>query len=150
MLQLDRGTGKSYTIMTEIHDHIVVGIPPSEILVVLPVVRQIHFWTREWEARFGPSVRLPEIMGHDSAVIRARGKSFRKMYFEDVNMYEDGIFDSRIAEVVDSLRSPFKDEEVVFTSSLFTLNQRTHSAMSDADAVLRKLLADRYARLNHA
>ncbi len=143
MIMSGRQLGKTYAVMTEIQAHIVAGIPPSEILVVLPQTRQIHYWTRAWEARFGPSIRIPVIASFSSAIPRAGNRMFRKMYIEDVDLYDDGIYERNLENIFYSLRSPFGDEEVVFTSSLLAVNQRTHSVMSDAAGILRKLHAER-------
>lgn len=107
--------------MQEIKEAIVAGTAPSEIAVVLPDSSHIHWWTRMWQDLMGTSVRPPEIMVYTNAGFRLRSARLKKLYIEDINEYEEGIYDPRIIEILPVA------EEVVFTSSWILLNLESHT-----------------------
>lgn len=111
VIQNERGSGKTYTIMQEIKEAIVAGTAPSEIAVVLLGSHRIHDWTRQWQYLMGTTVRPPEIMTHTTAGIRLRGAHLKRLYVEDIDGYRDGIYDPRIMDIIHCTK------DVVFTSS---------------------------------
>lgn len=89
----DRQGGKTYTIMTEIHDLILAGERPW-IMVVFPTMNYVHWWGRMWMARF-PSIPLPNytsVQGMD----RVRGRKLRHVFVEDIDGVVDGIYDPKL------------------------------------------------------
>ena len=115
-----RQVGKTYTIMQEINEWIVKG-RRAEILVVFPTAEYVHWWSRMWQYHFH-NTPMPEYITINNR-LKVRGRFFSKVYVEDVDMYEHGIYDERLREIEVSLRTPLNDEEFVFTSSPIVLNQ---------------------------
>lgn len=119
-----RGVGKTTKIMEEIHNLILAG-RHSEIVVVFPTLDRAYFWVRAWHSRYGAVA--PPMHVSASNLLKLRGKIISKVYVEDVDSYEHGIYDEKLQEVRIGLRSVLGDDEVVFTCSPLELNQRSHS-----------------------
>ena len=130
-----RQMGKTYTIMTEIHDLIVAG-RATEVLIVFPAVNWVHWWVREWQSRF-PFVPMVDYTTINNN-LNVRGKRYSKIYVEDVGNIDDGVHNNRLEDIFMTLLSPFNDEEVVFTCSPIELNQRSHNGrVTKADVFAR-------------
>lgn len=119
-----RGGGKTWTIMHEMHDLILAG-RATDILVVFPDTNYLIWWRRMWSELF-PQVPMPRYISIQRCE-RVRGLQVVKIYVEDIDGYEDGIYDQRFEYIWPCLRSPLGDEEVIFTSGWLVLNQRSHS-----------------------
>lgn len=130
-----RQSGKTYRLMTEIHEMIVAG-RYGEVLVVFPAHNWAHWWVRAWQDRF-PWVPIPEHISINNT-LNVRGRRLAKVYVEDVDQIQDGIYNERFNDIWPALVSPFGDEEVVFTSSLLDINQRSHSTNIKPVDVLKK------------
>lgn len=138
-----RGSGKTWTIMNEMHELILAG-RRAELLVVFPDVHYLSWWRNMWDGLF-PQVPMPRYISINNRV-RVRGLQVAKIYVEDIDGYEQGIWDERFRDIWPCLFSPFNDEEVVFTSSWLPLNQRTHSRIASRESVIaaaRKKMIER-------
>jgi hypothetical protein len=82
-----RGGGKTYTIMTMIHELILAGERPW-IMVVFPTMGHVHWWGRMWMERF-PSIPMPNYTSAQ-AMDRVRGRRLRHVFIEDVETIQDG------------------------------------------------------------
>lgn len=135
MIFSGRQAGKTYTIMNEIHDLIVAG-RRAEVLIVFPNMTYLHWWTRMWESMF-PHIPMPKYVSIGNTM-SVRGLRVAKIYVEDIDGYENGIYDERFNNIWPALFSALNDEEVVFTCSPFPLNQRSHSQyVTVADVMLK-------------
>lgn len=134
VIQNGRGGGKTYDIMTEIGNLVVAGRRP-EILIVFPAINYLHFWSGEWRRRFG-GMPMPEYVAINNT-LKIRGREFSKIYVEDINTYEDGIYDQRLEmSVFPYIYGVHGDCEVVFTSSQIPTNQRSHSVVKTSQDVM--------------
>lgn len=88
-----RQSGKTYTIMTEIHDLILAG-ERAGILVVFPNMSYVHWWINEWRRRF-PSIPPPTYTSIES-MDRVRGRRLRDVYVEDIDGVADGIYHEKL------------------------------------------------------
>ena len=137
VIQSPRQGGKTYTIMTEIHDWIVAG-RLAEILIVFPAQNWVYWWTREWQSRF-PYVPMPKYVTVNNTM-SVRGARYSKIYVEDITSIEDGIYHPKLLDIWPCLLSPLDDEEVIFTCSPLELNQRSHSAKYTKWDVIKKMI----------
>lgn len=127
--------GKSNEVMGEVHELIVAG-RASEILLVFSDKQQAYQWVREWQDVF-PFVPAPDYVTINN-MLNVRGKQVSRVFIENVEMYENGIYEEKLEWLWPCLRSPLNDEQIVFTSSPLELNQRSHSAtVKVADVVAR-------------
>lgn len=135
VIQNGRRGGKSNEVMGEVHELIVAG-RASEVLIVFPDQRQAYHWIREWHDVF-PYVPVPEYTTINN-MLKVRGMRLSKVFIENVEDYENGIYEPKLDYLWPCLLSPFNDEEIVFTSSPTDLNWRSHSAVvRKADIVKR-------------
>lgn len=117
-----RGGGKTYKIMTEIHDLIKAG-ERSDIVVVFPTMNYLHWWAREWQDRF-PFVAMPFYTSM-VAMERVRGLRFKHAYIEDIDKDPEGIYSEKIgAWLVFSL---LEGGTITFTCSDSGHGDRSHS-----------------------
>lgn len=138
VIQNGRGGGKSDAVMGEVHELIAAG-RASEVLIVFPDQRQAYHWVRMWHDVF-PFVLVPEYVTINN-MLRVRGRQYSRIFIENVDTYENGIYEEKLDYLWPCLRSPFNDEEITFTSSPLELNQRSHSATSTRADMLRKYRA---------
>lgn len=120
-----RQSGKTWRIMHEIHDLIVAGQVKDSIVVVFPSLDQAYFWVRTWHDLFG--TMQPPIYVTINNRLKLRGRILARIYVENVEHYDDGIYDERLQELQIGLHSVLGDEEVIYTSGWLPLNQRSHS-----------------------
>lgn len=131
-IQSDRGMGKTYTAMSLIQEFIVSGAGgPTEVCVVVPDHRQIFFWTREWQSRF-PGLAVPQILSIQSAD-RVRGKRFKFLVVEDVDILDDGWNDERLHSFFHTVLT----DDVLFTASNIPSNQKPYTTITTMDKYLR-------------
>lgn len=140
-----RGGGKTYAMLTEINELIVQG-RRSEIVVVLKDPPALHWFTRVWYERF-PTIEMPEYILITNR-LKLRGKRLGKVFVENVELYEDGIYDERIVELFIGMTGALHDDpEIVFTSGWLELNQRSHSKQLTAREIaaekVRKVIAQK-------
>lgn len=138
VIQSGRREGKTHTIMTEIHEWIVAG-RLAEILIVFPAQNWVYWWTREWQSRF-PYVPMPKYVTLTNTM-SVRGARFSKIYVEDVDGIESGIYNPKLLDIYPCLLSPLGDEEVIFTCSPLELNQRSHNAETSKKMAMDKAAA---------
>lgn len=131
-----RAGGKTWTIMHEMHDLILAG-RRADVLVVFPNMSYLSWWRGMWEDLF-PQIPMPRYISINNRE-RVRGLQVAKIYVEDIDTYENGIWDQRFYDIWPALRSAHNDEEVVFTSSWLDLNLRSHSRITKKSDVLRRL-----------
>lgn len=137
-IQNGRGTGKTYTLMSLVREQI-SETGHDSVVVVLPDHSYKRWWFREWRARFGTVVPLPFSVVSDN-LLPLRGRfGLVKAYVEDIDTYEDGIYDERLHNLILSL---VEGGEILFTSGRNTLNQRTHSRI----ITKQELMAERLRR----
>lgn len=130
------GKGKTYEIMSEIHDLIIAG-RGSEILVVFPTLDYLHWWTRAWQDRF-PQIPMVDYVSVTNT-LKLRGRFYTKIYVEDIDLYDEGIYDERLIGITVSLRSHSNDEELVLTCSPTVLSLRSHSRITTSKDVMKRL-----------
>lgn len=135
VIQNGRRGGKSNEVMGEIHELIVAG-RGSEVLVVFPDQRQAYHWVREWHDVF-PHLTAPEYTTINN-MLKVRGMQLSKVFIENVEDYEHGIYEPKLDYLWPCLRSAFNDEEIVFTSSPTELNARSHSVVVTKQDVVAK------------
>lgn len=138
-----RQSGKTYTIMNEIHDLIRVG-ERDNILVVFPMMSYLHWWTRAWQHLFPhvPMVRYTSMQ----AMERVRGLRVKHVFIEDIDHDADGIYSPRLDWLYPAISG---DGTITFTCSTTVLGDRSHSK-SKTPAEIRKetlLKMQRAARL---
>lgn len=135
VIQGPRRTGKTTRMMSEIRDLIVAG-RHGEVLVVFPEIRYADWWLRMWRSLYA-AVSPPKYVTI-SNLIPARGRYLSKVYIEDIDNYDEGIYDPRLEDLV--LYSQLGDEEAVFTSSPHEINERSHSrTVSKHEMMLQRL-----------
>lgn len=121
-------------MMQMIHDLIVDG-RRSEILVVLPDQHSVFWWTRMWNTLY-PFLPMVEYTTAQN-MLKIRGASFTKAFVENVDLYPDGIYDLKLAELVINLHAAV-DPEIVYSVTPIELNQRSHNAVIKPAAVLER------------
>jgi hypothetical protein len=129
IIQRGRGCGKTYALMGMIHDEIVAG-RRGELILVLPQMPHLHWWTREWENRF-PRVPFPAYT-HINSMERVRGRRFRKVYVDDVDLLDDGIYNDKLQYLYPSLAA-YDDAEIVYTASPIPENQKFFDSKNDLE-----------------
>lgn len=134
IIQGGRGSGKTYTIMTEINELIVQQRRP-EIIVVFPHHHYVYWWLGEWRRRFG-STPPPDYVTVSNR-LKLRGRQLAKVYVEDINEIPDGIHNEIFDELRLNLRSPLGDNEIVCTSGWILSNLKTHSKVTSAADITR-------------
>lgn len=128
-----RQCGKTYTMMSMIHDLIVEG-KRSEILVVFPAANSVHSWIRMWQDRF-PFLPMVEYTTSQN-LLKIRGAQFGTIFVEDVDYYSEGIYDPKLIELeYHCLRS---ESEIIYSCSPLNINQRSHSATIKPAAVMER------------
>lgn len=106
-----RGGGKTYTIMTEMHELIVQG-RRSDILVIFSTLDMAYWFKREWEYRF-PHVQMPRYTSIN-AMDRVRGLRVAKVYVENIEQIPDGIYNEKLNWVLPCFVDAV-DPEIIFT-----------------------------------
>jgi len=137
VIQSNRGEGKTYQIMTEINE-LVVQQRRQDVMVVFPDVRYAYWWISAWRNRFG-STPPPDYITVQNR-LKLRGRRLAKVYVEDVDTLESGIYDDLFAEIEPSMWSAHGDVEVVVTSSPIALNNRTHSRITTSADIKSEFL----------
>lgn len=127
-----RQGGKTYQFMTEIHELIQQG-RRSEILVVFPEMGYLHFWTREWEQRF-PHVPTTDYTVMES-MDRIRGKYYGEIFVEDIETYQEGIYEDKIQYLYAALT---EGGSITFSYSPTGLSQRSHSKKTSVADLIRR------------
>lgn len=122
VIQAGRGAGKTYNMMTAVHEY-VQAHSWEGVVIVVPDHRMVHWWVRSWQERF-PFLSVPNVLSVRS-LDRVRGTRLRRVYIEDVDRFEDGIYDQSLEMVWFALRGD--DSEVYVTSSLNRLNDAAHT-----------------------
>lgn len=135
-----RGSGKTYRIMTEIHELLTTGQRP-EVLVVFPTLDYLHWWVRMWQDRF-PHIQPPDYVSIAS-MHRIRGRRFSKVYVEDVDSVRDGIYNEAFRDIEIAIAHS-EDPEITFVSNWILENQKAHRAPKQTSrSVLRRLAIQR-------
>ena len=129
-----RGGGKTYKIMTEIHDLIRSG-SRADVLVIFPTMSYLHWWTREWEERFPhvPMVAYTALTAMD----RVRGRTFKNVYVEDIIMDDEGINSTKLTWLYPCLKG---EGTITFTVRPIEINQRSHSESKTSKQAQRAAL----------
>jgi hypothetical protein len=109
----ERRGGKTWAIMDEIHE-LAVQNRTAEVLVLVPSAQQREWWIREWRSRF-QALTCPRVESIQSPV-GVRGRRFEKIYIEDIDMSDDGIYDRKLWDVWPCLAWA-REPEVTFTCS---------------------------------
>lgn len=134
VMQSNRRCGKTYTIMTEIHDLIIQG-RRSEILVVCPSLNYVYWWVREWQRRFPhlPMVDYTSMQAMD----RVRGKWYSRIFVEDINLSpsEEGMYDEKLNLLRFTARA--EDAEIVYTCCPSSLSLRSHSKRASVTELIK-------------
>lgn len=108
-----RGMGKTTLIMDEIHE-LAVQNRTQEVLVVVHDARHGQWWENVWRDKY-PALRPPRIMSIQNT-LPIRGRRFEKIYVEDVDVQEDGIYSVKLRDVLPALVFA-RDPELIFTCS---------------------------------
>ena len=116
-----RGCGKTYQIMTEIHELIRDG-KRADILVIFPTMNYLHWWTREWQNRFPhvPMVSYTSMQAMD----RVRGRRVKFVFIEDIGESDDGIYSEKLEWLYPCLSF---GGTITFTCRTTLLGDRSHS-----------------------
>ena len=128
-----RGGGKTYRIMTEIHDLIKAG-ERSDIVVVFPTMNYLHWWTRAWQERF-PFVAMPFYTSMQ-AMERVRGRRFKYAYVEDIDTDPEGIYNEKICDWL--VFSMLEGGTITFTCGINLLNERSHNEHKTPAEIMRE------------
>lgn len=140
VVQNNRQLGKTERIMHEIHEFMLAG-RRRDVLVVLPAMSHLYFWKASWDSLF-PQMPMPDYVTMTSRE-RVRGRQFAKIYVEDIDTYQEGIYDPALWDLWPALRSPHGGEEVVFTSSTISLNQKSHNVVHTPASLKQRYLRGR-------
>ena len=116
-----RQSGKTYTIMQEIHNLILEGLRPT-ILLVFVTASQAAYWQAQWNLLF-PHLPMPRYVTVENR-LGARGFTFSNVYIENVNLLDEGIYDNRLMEIGTSVKP---EGSITFTYSPTALSNRSHS-----------------------
>ncbi len=116
-----RGGGKTYTIMTEIHDLIVGQNRRSDVLVIFPNMSYLHWWGREWTNRF-PHIPMPRYTSIN-AMERVRGLRLAKVFVEDIEAIPDGIYSEKLEALYPTFVEA-DDPEITFTCGYTELGDK--------------------------
>lgn len=103
--------GKTTLIMDEIHE-LAVQNRTQEVLVVVHDARHGQWWENVWRDKY-PALRPPRIMSIQNT-LPIRGRRFEKIYVEDVDVQEDGIYSVKLRDVLPALVFA-RDPELIFT-----------------------------------
>lgn len=116
-----RGCGKTYQIMTEIHELIRDG-KRADILVIFPTMSYLHWWTREWQQRFPhvPMVSYTSMQAMD----RVRGRRVKYVFIEDIGESPDGIYTDKLDWLYPCMSF---GGNITFTCRTTLLGDRSHS-----------------------
>lgn len=129
----DRRTGLTSTLHSEINSQIVKG--QRRNLIVFATADRIHGFVRTRQGDF-PFVPVPDYTLINN-LLKIRGMQYQCIYIEDIQDYDDGIYDSRLGNLFLSLYN--NDEaEVVFTASRLELNQRSRVVSVTPQEVLQR------------
>ena len=124
IIQAGRGAGKTYNMMTAVQEY-VNAHSWEGVLVVVPDHRMVHWWVREWQQRF-PFLTVPKVLSVRS-LDRVRGYRLHRVFIDNVDWLEDGIYDQDLDMVWFALRGDAYEAEVYVTSSLNRLNDSAHT-----------------------
>lgn len=122
VIQAGRRAGKTYNMMTAVQEY-VNAHSWEGVLVVVQDHRMVHWWMREWQQRF-PFLTVPKVLSVRS-LDRVRGYRLRRVFIDNVDMLEDGIYDQDLQMVWFALRDA--EAEVYVTSGLNRLNDSAHT-----------------------
>lgn len=109
-----RRTGKTTWVMQQIHD-LAIQNRTHEVLVVVSDSRMREFWVRTWRFEY-PALTVPKIVTISNP-LEARGRRFEKIFIEDIEDNEEGIYDHKLLMDVLPCLINARDPEVVFTCS---------------------------------
>lgn len=115
-----RGSGKTHTVMTEIHDRIIAG-ERADILVVFPQMSHLTWWGNAWKARF-PHLPMPDYTSMKS-MERVRGKRVKHIFVEDIDHDPDGIYAEKLQYLYPCIVG---DGSITFTYSPIVGNNIAH------------------------
>lgn len=115
-----RQSGKTYAIMTDIHDRIISG-ERSDVLVVFPAMSHLTWWRDEWNKRF-PHLPMPDYTSMN-AMERVRGKRVKHVYVEDIDSDGDGIYADKLTWLYPCI---IGDGSITFTCSPIPGNDTAH------------------------
>ena len=90
----DRQSGKTYRMMTEMHEMILAGARAS-MVVLFPELRMAENFRGAWVNRF-PHVPMPDYAIVTGNMLPMRGRTAKHVYVENIDMLEEGIYDPRI------------------------------------------------------
>lgn len=120
VLQGGRGGGKTYAIMTEIHDRIIAG-ERANILVIFPTMNHLTWWRDAWNQRF-PHIPMPDYTSM-GAMNRVRGKRVKHVYVEDIDSSDEGIYAEKFMWLYPCIQS---HGTITFTCSPIIGNDTAH------------------------
>ena len=138
-----RQSGKTYTIMQEIHNLILEGLRPS-ILLVFMYLSSAEDWLAMWNRLF-PQQPMPQYTTIENR-LGIRGRTFEYVYIEHVESLAEGVYDPRIGEIVMMNAGGV----VTYTYSPTVLSLRSHSRIVDKEEIASRFVALAQNRVNLA
>lgn len=129
-----RQSGKTHTIMNEIHDLIRAG-ERDNILVIFPTMSYLHWWTRAWQRLFPhvPMIRYTSMQ----AMNRVIGLRVKHVFVEDIEHTTWGIDSPELNWLYPALS---EDATITFTCSPTVLGDRSHSQSKTPAEIRRETL----------
>lgn len=127
-----RQNGKTYDMMSEIHEHIVNGSRQS-ILVVLGDMREVQFFADQWALRF-PRLPRPDYVNLHNT-LRIRGRQYEHVYVENVDLLDDGIYDERLQTITVGIPP---GGTITFTSSPNLWSEQSHRKVVTTNDIIRR------------
>jgi len=109
VIQNHRQTGKTWAIMSEIHDLILDG-HKENVIVYGPNHEWLYHWTRMWRERFNVLPFPDYVLGDNFLGVRSR--LYRYVFVDDVDFLEDGIR-SDVLQYIHAM----KPEQITFTAT---------------------------------
>lgn len=128
-----RGLGKTAAIVEEIHALIVAGERPT-ILVVHQNIDAVKEFHDIWVSAY-PHIPRPEYATLRNT-LNLRGRRWKWVYVEDVDLYEDGRDEPKLRDV---LVGTTPDAVVTYTTGRTTLSMKSHNEPVPESHLLRSL-----------
>lgn len=110
VIQNQRQTGKTYTLMSEIHDLIVAG-HQEDVVIYGPNHEWLYHWTRMWRERFNVLPFPDYVLGDNFLGVRHR--MYRYVFVDDIDFLNDGIYSSLLQYLF-----ALHPEQMTFTCSI--------------------------------
>lgn len=115
-----RRMGKTQALIDDIYRRIVNG-ERANILVVFPDLSQVEFFANEWNLQY-PHIPRPSYVTIRNT-LKIRGRRYKYIYVENVDMIEEGWHDERLHAVRVALDV---DGEITLSYTPTTLSLKSH------------------------